>query len=137
MAEHYYYGTTTPLDAVVVSKTSDTRTVRSCWLNGQYFALRQVVTTTVVRYQGVKESDIAELCASSETSTKNGTTRNYLGGAELRQGTNGAWMYCDACWGTIVNATANRTTPNTFEVVVTTQEMDVFSTNDNLTLTKT
>lgn len=131
-----YYNTNVQADPVLESQSSETHIVRATWLNGQYFALSQKITTTVKRYEGIGEADAQALCVSTESSTLSGVTRAYLGGAELRS-SGGAWMYADACWGTQTSATMNRMSPNMFEVTVTTQTMEVFKTDQSLTLTLT
>lgn len=131
-----YYNTNVTANPVLVSQSSETHIVRATWLNGQYFALSQTVTTTVQKYEGIGLADAQALCVSTESSTLGGVTRNYLGGAELRS-SGGAWMYADACWGTQTSATMNAMSPNMYEVTVTTQTMTVSKTDQSLTLTLT
>lgn len=130
-----YYGTNTTAQPVTVSRSSNKHTVRAMWISGQYFAIQQDVTTTIQRYEGIGYDDAVALCVSSETSTLNGTTRNYLGGARAENASH-SWMYADACWGTRVSASMNAMSPNMYEVTVQTDVMTV-SVGAGLTLTLT
>lgn len=134
-----YYHTNVAATAYTVSKQASTRTVRSMWLSGQYFSLRQTVTTEVVRYEGLGLSDARNLCVSSETSVLNGTTRNHLGGANVTNGSGAgaSWMYVDACWGTVVEASMTQRSPNMYDVTISTTTLTVAAGDAGLTVTLT
>lgn len=133
-----YYGTDNTATGYVISKTKDVRIVRAMWLSGWYAVLKQTTETTVTHYEGVGEDSLADLLANAkETSTLNGTTRQYLGGATVTRSSGGtsSWMHCDDCWGTRVNVSARRMSPHMWEADVTEEVMTVDAGSGTLELT--
>ena len=123
-----YYGTNVTATKYKVSESKEVRIIRAMWLSGWYATIKQTVTTKVEHYEGVDEASINDIKAfAEETSTLNGTTRPYLGGATVTRSSGGvsSWMHCDDCWGTRVSVSARRMSPHMWEADVTTETMDV------------
>lgn len=76
---------------------------------------------------------------ASETSTLNGVTRNYLGGATLTQnapqGSPSAWCWSAGCWGTKVTTSLNRIGDTNLYHVTKTTVVYTVSGSGNTTLT--
>ena len=69
----------------------------------------QDTITTTEEWNGLSYSDAQSLQQSSETSTLNGVTRQYLGGAKFAQsGIGGASIRVPSCWGTSITTTFDR-----------------------------
>ena len=133
-----YYGTSTTATRYKVSESKDVRVIRAMWLSGWHATISQAVTTTVEHYEGVSEESLADVKAlAGESSTLNGTTRAYLGGATVTRssGVGSSWMHCDDCWGTRVSVSARRMSPHMWEADVTTEVMDVLAGSGILTKT--
>ena len=80
-------------------------------------------------------SDALSLLTSTEESTLNGVTRPFLGDARLIS-EGGAYVTAIGCWGVKVNSTLSKTgETNTYEVTVTTTELNVRGTGTGLTMT--
>lgn len=89
-----------------------------------------VVQDTVVtteEWNGLSYADALGLQESSESSTLNGTTRQYLGGCMLTQtGIGAAWLRVPNCWGETVTTTFDRMgDTNLYRVTKTTTQYTV------------
>lgn len=76
----------------------------------------------------MKYADALSVCTASETSTLDGTTRNYLGTAKISVSGPAAtqYAYVEGCWGTKVTSNLTRMgETNCYQVTRTTQEMTV------------
>ena len=97
----------------------------------------QDTSTTTEEWFGLSYSDAAALNIASETSTLNGTTRQYLGSALLQHQTiGGGYCRSPACWGTKITTSINRMgDTNLYHVIRQTTTYTVRSAGSNVTLT--
>lgn len=136
------YATTTTGHKEHVSQNVDTKVVQQLIVWGNIVgAITQTAQTTVEEWNGLSYADASGLQESSETSTLNGTTRQYLGGATLVQnvqpGMPAASCWATGCWGTKITTSLNRMgDTNLYHVQKTTIVYTVTgSGNTTLTLT--
>ncbi len=134
------YANTTNGHRPHVSKSVDTKVVQQLIVWGNIDGtITQKAETTVEEWYGLSYDDANSLQEASETSTLNGFTRQYLGGATLTQaeGMIRAWCWATGCWGTKITTTLNRMgDTNLYHVQKTTVVYTVYgSGNTTLTLT--
>lgn len=100
------YATTTTGHREHVQVNKDVRVLQAVNINNTFCRLIQTTTTTTEVWLGLKYTDAQSVCVASETSTLNGTTRNYLGSAKIQvgSGTASLWATIDGCWGTKVSS---------------------------------
>ena len=127
------YATISTGYAGITQKSSDTRTFRAMWIAGWYAVVNQTIVTVEEEWYGLSKTDAESLCITSETSTLDGATRNYLGGmtAYSSSGANASWMRADACWGVRVVSVMAHTgsSPNLYSVHRTTQTITASAPN--------
>ena len=123
------YATTTTGHKPHVSGSIDTKVIQQLIVWGNIDGtITQTATTTVEEWNGLSYDDVQTIYEASETSTLNGQTRNYLGGAILTQAGVSPAAYCWAtgCWGTKVTTSFNRMgETNLYHVTKTTVEYTV------------
>ena len=135
------YANTTNGHRTNVSKSVDTKVVQQLIVWGNIDGtITQKAETTVEEWFGLSYTDANNLIEASETSTLNGVTRNYLGGATLTQNHGfpvAAYCWATGCWGKKITTTINRMgDTNLYHVQKTTTEYTVYGSGDNtLTLT--
>lgn len=135
------YANTTNGHRTNVSKSVDTKVVQQLIVWGNIDGtITQKAETTVEEWYGLSYADASNLMEASETSTLNGQTRNYLGGATLTQNQGypvAAYCWATGCWGKKITTTLNRMgDTNLYHVQKTTTEYTVYgSGNNTLTLT--
>lgn len=132
------YATTTTGHRTNVTKSKETKVVQQLYSLGTLMGvILQDTETTTEEWFGLNQSDAINQCTASETSTLNGTTRNYLGSAMLAvNGLGGAWCRMPNCWGTRVTSQMNRMgDTNLYHVTRTTTTLTVRSSGTNVTLT--
>ena len=135
------YATTTNGHRPHISKSVDTKVVQQLIVWGNIDGtITQKAETTVEEWNGLSYTDASNLMEASETSTLNGITRNYLGGATLTQNQGypvAAYCWATGCWGTKKTTTLNRMgDTNLYHVQKTTVVYTVYgSGNNTLTLT--
>lgn len=120
---------------VSVSKTK--RVLQAMSINNNYCRLIQTSTTTTEEWYGLKYSDADSVCTASETSTLNGVTRSFLGGAKISVSSSGVtqWATIEGCWGTRVTSQMQRMgDTNLYQVSKTTEVLTVTNNGGNLTL---
>lgn len=135
------YATTTTGHRPHVTVSKDTRMLQSMYATVDqsitFARLIQRTTTTTEVWLGLKYSDAQSVCVASETSTLNGTTRNFLGGARIQvgAGTGSKYTTVEGCWGTKVSSQLSRMgDTNCYQVTRTTQEFVVFNNGGSMTL---
>lgn len=131
------YATTTNGHREHVSVNKDTKVLQAMSINSTYCRLIQATTTTTETWVGLNYSDASSVCTASETSTLNGSTRNYLGGAKITVSSGGTsqWATIEGCWGTKITSQLQRMgDTNCYMVTKTTQEMTVTNNGGSLTL---
>ena len=130
------YATTTTGYIPHINKTKDTKIVADLTYWGSTWGhIVQDTIVTVDKYVGLSYSDALSLLTSTEESTLNGVTRPFLGDARLIS-EGGAYVTAIGCWGVKVNSTLSKTgETNTYEVTVTTTELNVRGTGTGLTMT--
>ena len=135
------YANTTNGHRPNVSKSVDTKVVQQLIVWGNIDGtITQKAETTVEEWYGLSYTDANNLIEASETSTLNGVTRNYLGGATLTQNAGypvSAYCWATGCWGKKITTAINRMgDTNLYHVQKTTTEYTVYgSGNNTLTLT--
>lgn len=113
-----------------VNVTSETKVLQSFKRGQNAGCILQTTITTTETWQGLSLEDARSLLTSSMTSTLNGETRNFLGGAKLVLTTpiSSYWAIVDACWGTVVQTNISRMgDTHLYQVQRTTQEMTASS----------
>lgn len=135
------YANTTNGHRPHVSSSVDTKVVQQLIVWGNIDGtITQKAETTVEEWYGLSYADAYNLQEASETSTLNGQTRNYLGGATLTQNQGfpvAAYCWATGCWGTKITTSLNRMgDTNLYHVQKTTVVYTVYgSGNNTLTLT--
>lgn len=127
------YANTTNGHRVHVQGQKDSRALFQMTLGSLKGTLVQDTVTTVEEYLGISWADVPSVYAASESSTLNGTSRDYLGNARLTLNDGGAstWNTAVACWGTKVTSQFSRIgDTNLYRVVVTTVEYSVRKCGD-------
>lgn len=82
-------------------------------------------------------SDADSVCVASESSTLNGTTRAFLGGAKITVADGGVsqWATIEGCWGTRVTSQLSRMgDTNCYMVTRTTTVLSVTNNGGSMTL---
>ena len=131
------YATTTTGHREHVSKSADTRVLQAMSINSNYCRLIQMTTTTTETWVGLSYTDANALCVASETSTLNGYTRSYLGGAKISVSGTGVttWATIEGCWGTkVVTQIQRMGDTNLYQVSRTTTEYTVTNNGGSMTL---
>ena len=132
------YATTTTGHKPHVSSSVDTKVVQQLIVWGNIDGtITQKAETTVEEWDGLSYDDAHGLMVASETSTLNGVTRNYLGGATLTQNvSSGPAAYCWAtgCWGTKVTTSYNKMGETNLYHVTKTTVVYTVSGSGNTTL---
>lgn len=132
------YATTTTGHRSNVTKSKETKVLQQLYSLGTLMGvILQDTVTTTEEWFGLTQTDAETQCTASETSTLNGTTRNYLGSAKLSvNGTGGAWCRMPNCWGERVTSQMNRMSDtNLYHVTRTTTTLSVRSSGTDITLT--
>ena len=131
------YANTTNGHRPHVSSSVDTKVVQQLIVWGNIDGtITQKAETTVEEWYGLSYTDANNLMEASETSTLNGVTRNYLGGATLAQAHGypvAAYCWATGCWGTKVTTTLNRMgDTNLYHVTKTTVDYTVYGSGDTV-----
>lgn len=122
------YATTTTGHREHISSNRSAKVLQQLIVFGQVAGVVvQDTITTTEEWNGLSYSDALNLQESSETSTLNGTTRQYLGSALLTQtGIGAAWMRVPNCWGESITTTFDRIgDTNLYHVTKTTTQYNV------------
>lgn len=77
------YATTTTGHREHVTVSKDVKVLQAMRVNSTYCRLIQTNVTTTEIWLGLSYEDAESVCTASETSTLDGSTRNYLGGAKI------------------------------------------------------
>ena len=131
------YATTTTGHREHVSVNKDTRVLQAMSIGNTFCRLIQSNVTTTETWVGLKYSDAESVCTASETSTLNGTTRNYLGSARITVASGGVstWATIDGCWGTKITSQMQRMgDTNCYQVTKTTQVLTVSNNGGSMEL---
>lgn len=135
------YATTETGHKPHISGSVDTKVIQQLIVWGNIDGtITQTANTIVEEWDGLSYDSVQNIYEASETSTLNGQTRNYLGGAILTQAQGypvAAYCWATGCWGTKVTTSFNRMgETNLYHVTKTTIEYTVSgSGNTVLTLT--
>ena len=119
-----------------VTVNKESRVLQAMNINSTYCRLIQTSVTTTETWLGLSYTDANSVCIASESSTLNGTTRAYLGGARISVSTTGAtsWATVEGCWGTKITSQMSRMgDTNCYQVTKTTQVMDVTNSGGQMT----
>ena len=89
-----------------VSVQRDVKVLQSMSINNSYCRLIQTTETTTETWVGLSYNDANGVCVASESSTLNGVTRAYLGGARISVSVSGVtnWATIEGCWGTKISS---------------------------------
>lgn len=131
------YATTTSGHREHVTKNKEKKVIQAISINTTFCRLIQTTTTTTETWVGLKYSDAESVCTTSETSVKDGVTRQYLGAAKITVGVGTAsqWVTVFDCWGTKVTSQLSRMgDTNCYMVTRTTVEMTVTNNGGDLDL---
>lgn len=132
------YATTTTGHRPHVSESKDTKVLQMLYFFTTVVGvIIQDTSTTTEEWFGLSYSDANSLNIASETSTLNGTTRQYLGSALLEHQTiGGGYCRSPACWGTKVTTSIQRMgDTNLYHVTRQTTTYTVKSSGQNTQLT--
>ena len=121
------YATTTTGHHPHITVQKDSRVVLQMTINNSTGVIRQDITRTEEKWVGLSYTDASSVCTSSETSTLDNTTRQYLGGAKLTfTGVGTYWNTVENCWGTRVTSQLQQMgETNLYQVNKITEEMTV------------
>lgn len=131
------YATTTTGHRPHVTVQKNSKVLQAMNINSNYCRLIQTSTTTTEEWFGLNYTDASTVCVASETSTLNGTTRNYLGSAKITVSTGGAttWATIEGCWGTRITSQLQRMgDTNLYHVVKTTEVLNVTNNGGSMEL---
>ena len=131
------YATTTTGHREHVTVSKDVKVLQAMRVNSTYCRLIQTNVTTTEIWLGLSYEDAESVCTASETSTLDGSTRNYLGGAKISVSDGGVtqWTTIEGCWGTKITSQMSRMGDNNcYQVTKTTQVLNVTNNGGSLTL---
>lgn len=131
------YANTTTGHREHVTVAKDVKVLQAMRINSTYCRLIQTTTTTTEVWLGLSYADASSVCVASESSTLNGTTRAFLGGAKITVADGGVsqWATIEGCWGTKVSSQLSRMgDTNCYQVTKTTIDMTVSNNGGSLVL---
>lgn len=122
------YATTTTGHREHVTVSKSTKVLQAMAINNNFCRLVQTTTQTTEEWLGLSYTDALSVCVASESSTLDGTTRNYLGSAKISVSgpTATQYAYVDGCWGTRISSQLSRMgETNCYQVTKNIEEMTV------------